>query len=122
MGGVRLGTDGEGNVGYFGDDDILVPFKKNGLEGLSWIRENSKSNKVTTTWDLGGKPTFLVLMGWDSNQNLLPIFQYSNGETKVLLDLNSKATDITITLTDTGFNFDQNMTSAALRLFFGYKI
>ena len=28
LGGIRLGTDGEGNYGYFGDDDVLVPFKR----------------------------------------------------------------------------------------------
>ena len=28
LGGLRFGTDGEGNYGYFGADDSLIPFKK----------------------------------------------------------------------------------------------
>ena len=27
LGGLKFGTDGEGNYGYFGDDDVLIPFK-----------------------------------------------------------------------------------------------
>lgn len=26
LGGLKFGIDGEGNYGYFGDDDVLVPF------------------------------------------------------------------------------------------------
>ena len=28
LGGLRFGTDGDGNVGYYGADDSLIPFKK----------------------------------------------------------------------------------------------
>lgn len=27
LGGLKFGTDGDGNYGYYGDDDVLVPFK-----------------------------------------------------------------------------------------------
>ena len=34
LGGLRFGSDGEGNVGYFGADGSLVPFKFN-LENVN---------------------------------------------------------------------------------------
>ena len=36
LGGLKFGTDGEGNYGYFGDDDVLIPFSGGGflLKGM----------------------------------------------------------------------------------------
>lgn len=129
-GGINFIFNEDGSIkGYttpLGGADTVFPFKGGnnfvGLEGLTWVRQNSKADKATTTFDLGGKPTYLILMGWDTNQNLLPILEYKNGERKVLYDMNSKESDITVTLTDAGFDFDQNMTSGQLRLFFGYTL
>ena len=44
LGGLRFGTDGDGNVGYYGDDDVLIPFKSTSGELLYWSSTNS------TTW------------------------------------------------------------------------
>lgn len=32
LGGLRFGIDGDGNYGYYGADDSLVPFSSNGME------------------------------------------------------------------------------------------
>ena len=39
LGGLRFGTDGEGNYGYFGADDSLIPFKRTPIL-LGTISEN----------------------------------------------------------------------------------
>ena len=61
LGGLKFGTDGEGNYGYFGDDDVLVPFSR-------FINENSqcKYGTITTsattvkTITLGFRPKFIM--------------------------------------------------------------
>ena len=41
LGGIRFGTDGDGNYGYYGADGSLIPFKRGG--GVSLV----KSDKTT---------------------------------------------------------------------------
>lgn len=36
LGGLKFGTDGEGNYGYFGDDDVLIPFNGGNLVILGY--------------------------------------------------------------------------------------
>lgn len=45
LGGLTFGTDGEGNYGYFGDDDVLVPFKS----GAEILVSKSASQYSTVT-------------------------------------------------------------------------
>ena len=53
LGGLRFGTDGEGNYGYFGDDDVLVPFKS----GTHFMQNLGSQNTI----NLGFIPNYLSL-------------------------------------------------------------
>lgn len=54
MGGLRFGVDGDGNYGYYGDDDVLVPFKS-GFTTLSVLFQHlyteSQNKTYTATKD-----------------------------------------------------------------------
>lgn len=44
LGGLKFGTDGEGNYGYFGDDDVLIPFKSGTNGYIIWLSGSGHIN------------------------------------------------------------------------------
>ena len=51
LGGLHFGTDGEGNVGYFGADGSLIPFKKGSgtVKGSANLQSVARDGKVTNS-------------------------------------------------------------------------
>lgn len=52
LGGLKFGTDGDGNYGYYGADDSLIPFKSDfasSYEPRNYTATNVPNNNVTTT-------------------------------------------------------------------------
>lgn len=49
LGGIRFGTDGEGNVGYFGADDCFIPFKSGDFCHETGVNSGSTAAKITAT-------------------------------------------------------------------------
>lgn len=54
LGGLKFGTDGEGNYGYFGDDDVLVPFSSMDIK-VNHIVVNTQSITFTVPKVAKGK-------------------------------------------------------------------
>lgn len=50
LGGLRFGVDGDGNYGYYGADDSLIPFKR----GIEILKENLKTQTFSVTHNTGG--------------------------------------------------------------------
>ena len=55
LGGLRFGSDGEGNVGYFGADGSLIPFSN-----IKAAYEIHVKNTTKTVFDIGFKPKVLI--------------------------------------------------------------
>lgn len=50
LGGLRFGKDGDGNYGYYGADDSLIPFKLIGLSENQMLKNGVISNIVDNTF------------------------------------------------------------------------
>lgn len=69
MGGLRFGTDGDGNYGYYGADGSLIPFKSTQMVAGTFDASGSAVTKVT----LGFKPKLLIV-GMATNYNYVRVY------------------------------------------------
>ena len=64
LGGLKFGKDGEGNYGYFGDDDVLIPFSGdatiNSVNQASYTIEEDGKYIVTAIGNASYKPIIYV--------------------------------------------------------------
>ena len=64
LGGLKFGKDGEGNYGYFGDDDVLIPFSGdatiNSVNQASYTIEEDGKYIVTASGNASFKPIIYV--------------------------------------------------------------
>ena len=47
MGGLKFGKDVDGNYGYYGADDSLIPFSSNRRYSYSWTPSNNEQKTLT---------------------------------------------------------------------------
>ena len=71
LGGMKFGTDGDGNYGYYGADGSLIPFSS--LDGLTGEQIGSNTKLVKVTKDLCGILFLAKYVGW------YDYFFYKNG-------------------------------------------
>lgn len=103
FGGLRFGTDGEGNYGYFGADGSLIPFSSGGFKNLKLKEYSGKLTATTATISCEVGDIIFASSYWG--------FTYSGcdniTETKISVGITNnhnyvfKATSETVTLTTT---------------------
>ena len=63
LGGMKFGTDGDGNYGYYGADGSLIPFKS----FKRFYAANVYARTTETEYKVGFKPKFFMLGYTDVN-------------------------------------------------------
>lgn len=76
LGGLRFGTDGEGNYGYFGADDSLIPFKS-GCSLLDFQSRYGGSNVFT--FETSSTQNKVVVCAFGGAYNVEPTITTTKG-------------------------------------------
>lgn len=91
LGGLKFGTDGDGNCGYYGADGSLIPFKSGALINFGTVSLNKSAATVVS--GIGYKPDIILYYNANntSGDRSLVIWHYELGDYFIGL-LNGKAT------------------------------
>ena len=72
LGGLRFGTDGDGNYGYYGADDSLIPFKSG--NPLTYAGCQALSTTSAKTYTCGFEPNYAVIVQQYRDSAFMSIF------------------------------------------------
>lgn len=97
LGGLRFGVDGDGNYGYYGADDSLIPFKR-GVATATLLKEICTTTSTSETYTFSEDCDLCVAMISSSN---------NKGDAYDVLDVTSSTAEEII-------RFDKNALSGLL--------
>ena len=92
LGGLKFGTDGEGNYGYFGDDGVLIPFKSGA--------EYSNAIMISTYYHYSNNTTITdityIINGVKTTVPRITANSFSNDYEGVVITLNNTSLSVNI--------------------------
>lgn len=81
LGGLRFGVDGDGNYGYYGADDSLIPFKRSNGDILHFNIQSDGGASFVITEEVVKKYSKLIAVlavGSGTSGDILPSFSSDN--------------------------------------------
>lgn len=99
LGGLKFGKDGDGNYGYYGADDSLIPFSQISIGKFTAVNG-------TKTINVGFKPKAVIIMSTRAGTFFENVYYYdANNDLVVTGFLDSSSSWGVKSLTPTGFTY-----------------
>ena len=105
MGGLRFGIDGDGNYGYYGADDSLIPFSRNKGIFIPISGAWTQHNKATHTYDASSYNNGLDV----SKATVYPIVKEISQGTGTVQYSASISSSWVVTITSSGYTTGENL-------------
>lgn len=79
LGGLRFGVDGDGNYGYYGADDSLIPFK--GIPELTLLHSSSRTSSGSLSYTLDDDFAIVIAFATGTQKDASSRASFSSGVT-----------------------------------------